>query len=179
MYRYLGVPDIYDEELEIFARLRGDILEEVEKLEALMRMNGEHSSRSVLNWWLERLANCVEMGGQIVKITGKSATYFNNEKKRLTDKWSRMFEIQRPCISEEEDDYYMTNKEEFNAEKKTLSEVKKLAKEWDSKANFTQRLVNRLRAAEKVYSSHVKEVKYQKPSPRILNRRHCQFTSSK
>ena len=68
---------------------------------------------------------------------------------------------------------------EFKAEKKVLSNVKKLEKEWNSKTNFTKGLVKKLIAANAVYSKHVKEEKYQKPMPRILNVRHCQFTSSK
>ena len=33
LFKYLGVSEIYDEETEILARFRGDVLEKAEKLE--------------------------------------------------------------------------------------------------------------------------------------------------
>ena len=120
-----------------------------------------------MNWWLERLANCVGMGDQIVEITSKSVTFFKEEKERLEKKMSRPRSATKADYDEHKDD------------KKTLAEVNRLLKEWESKYYFSKSLVKKLGAAEKVYSNRVKEVKYCKPLPRIFNIRHSQISSSK
>ena len=113
LFKYLGVSEIYDKETEILAGFRGDVLEEAEKLESLMKMEGENLSRNALNWWLERVEKTVEMGGEIVEITDKSAKYFRDEITRLIDKWNLMFEIERSSYFDEESlQISFTSKEE-------------------------------------------------------------------
>ena len=82
-------------------------------------------------------------------------------------------------MNEKERSLTQADYDEYKVDKKTLPEVKRLLKEWESKYYYSQSLLNKLRAAEKVYSSRVKEVRYYKPSPRIFNIRHCQISSSK
>ena len=111
-------------------------------LDGMMKMNGEHTSRNIINWWLVKLGNCVEMGDQVVNVISNSMKFFEEEKERLEKKTNRMNEKERSLTKADYDEY--------KVDKKTLPEVKKLLKEWESKYYYSQSLLNKLRATEKV-----------------------------
>ena len=170
LWRYLNVSETFDDELEILARLKGYCLDEGDMLDGLMRMNGDHSSRNFINFWLVKLSNCVEMGDQVVNVINNSVKFFEEEKNRL-EKKIKKFRSSKLVTKADRDEY--------KEDKKSLSVVKSLLVEWKSKHYFSKSLVNKLKSANKVYSKRVKKQKYCKPSPHIFRIKRSQISSSK
>ena len=51
LFNYLGLEEVYGEDLELLAKMRSGLLEELNLLESIIRMGGMYPTRDLINVW--------------------------------------------------------------------------------------------------------------------------------